>query len=43
MDAERHVNDGLYWLSCFESQQATELYLKGLIIAKAGHTHLLTT
>jgi HEPN domain-containing protein len=41
MDAERHVNDGLYWLSCFESQQAAELYLKGLIVAKAG-THPFT-
>jgi len=28
--------NGLYWLSCFESQQAAELYLKGLIVAKAG-------
>lgn len=36
VDAERHVNDGLYWLSCFESQQSAELYLEGLILSRAG-------
>lgn len=35
-DARRHVEDGLYWLSCFEAQQAAELYLKALILSKAG-------
>nr|WP_202905236.1 HEPN domain-containing protein [Vulcanisaeta thermophila] len=34
-DAEAHVKDGLYWLSCFEVQQAVELYLKGFILARA--------
>ena len=40
-DAERHVEDGVYWLSCFEAQQAAELYLKALIVAIAG-THPFT-
>ncbi len=35
-DAENHIRDGLYWLSCFEAQQAAELYLKGFLLAKAG-------
>ncbi|MGC8607572.1 MAG: HEPN domain-containing protein [Vulcanisaeta sp.] len=35
-DAENHVNDRLYWLSCFEDQQAAELYLKGFLMARVG-------
>ena len=35
-DAENHIKDGLYWLSCFEAQQAAELYLKGYLLMKVG-------
>ena len=35
-DAENHIKDGLYWLSCFEAQQAAELYLKGYLLARTG-------
>lgn len=35
-DSEKHLNEGNYWLSCFEAQQAAEFYLKALIIAKTG-------
>ncbi|MEM0048488.1 MAG: HEPN domain-containing protein [Ignisphaera sp.] len=27
-EAERHLGLGIYWLACFEAQQAAELYLK---------------
>ena len=30
-DAEGHIQDGLYWLSCFKAQQAAELYLRVFI------------
>ena len=35
-DARRHLEEGNYWLTCFEAQQATELYLKALIVAETG-------
>ncbi|MEM0053769.1 MAG: HEPN domain-containing protein [Nitrososphaeria archaeon] len=35
-DAERHLNDKEFWLSCFEAQQAAEFYLKALILSKTG-------
>jgi len=35
-DAERHLNEGVYWLSCFNSQQAAELYLKAFLVMVAG-------
>ncbi len=35
-DAERHLEEGHYWLSCFDSQQAAELYLKALLVALTG-------
>ncbi len=35
-EAERHVSEGVYWLACFEAQQAAELYLKALIVGFAG-------
>ncbi|MFP3237799.1 MAG: HEPN domain-containing protein [Caldivirga sp.] len=35
-DSENHIKDGLYWLSCFEAQQAAELYLKAFLMAKVG-------
>ncbi len=35
-DAERHLEEGHYWLTCFEAQQAAELYLKALIVALTG-------
>jgi len=41
-EAERHVGEGIYWLTCFEAQQAAELYLKALIVGLAGshpYTH----
>ena len=40
-EAERHLGEGIYWLVCFEAQQAAELYLKALIVALAG-THPFT-
>lgn len=41
-DAERHLEEEIYWMVCFESQQAAELYLKGLNLALTGlhpYTH----
>ena len=41
-DAERHLEEGVYWIVCFEAQQAAELYLKGLHLALTGlhpYTH----
>lgn len=35
-DAERHLEEGHYWLTCFSAQQAAELYLKGFITALTG-------
>lgn len=29
-EAKRHAEEGVYWASCFEAQQAAELYLKAL-------------
>ncbi|BEP16727.1 HEPN domain-containing protein [Pyrofollis japonicus] len=40
-DAERHLREGHYWLTCFEAQQAAELYLEALIVALTG-THPFT-
>lgn len=41
-DAKRHLEDGVYWMVCFESQQAVELYLKATIVSLTGlhpYTH----
>ena len=41
-EAERHLGMGYYWLTCFEAQQAAELYLKALLVALSGahpYTH----
>ncbi len=35
-DAEKHLEEGNYWLSCFEAQQACELYLKALCLQVTG-------
>lgn len=40
-EAERHLELGIYWLSCFEAQQAAELYLKAFIVKLTG-THPYT-
>jgi HEPN domain-containing protein len=32
-DAQRHFNEGVYWLTCFTAHQAIEFYLKSLIVA----------
>lgn len=40
-EAERHFDLGIYWLACFEAQQAAELYLKALIV-KLTATHPYT-
>jgi HEPN domain-containing protein len=42
LDAKRHLEDGIYWLSCFNAHQSVEFYLKSLIIALTGvhpYTH----
>uniref|UniRef100_A0A7C5TGT3 HEPN domain-containing protein n=1 Tax=Ignisphaera aggregans TaxID=334771 RepID=A0A7C5TGT3_9CREN len=42
VNAERHFSEGIYWLTCFEAHQASELYLKSLIITITGshpYTH----
>lgn len=31
-DARKHLSEGNYWLTCFEAQQAVELYLKAFLI-----------
>ena len=44
-DAERHFEEGVYWIVCFESQQSVELYLKGLLVGATGlhpYTHDLS-
>ncbi|MCD6458227.1 MAG: HEPN domain-containing protein [Thermoproteales archaeon] len=41
-DAEKHLIEGVYWIVCFEAQQAAELYLRGLHLALTGlhpYTH----
>jgi len=41
-DAEAHMCEGVYWMTCFEAQQAAELYLKALSLALTGlypYTH----
>jgi HEPN domain-containing protein len=41
-DAQRHFNEGVYWLTCFSAHQAVEFYLKSLIVALTGihpYTH----
>ena len=35
-DAARHLREGVYWLSCFDSHQAAEFYLKAFSIALTG-------
>ncbi len=38
-EAKRHLSEGIYWLACFEAQQAVEFYLRALYVALTG-THL---
>ena len=40
-EAERHLEEGHYWLACFEAQQAAEHYLRALLVALSG-THPYT-
>jgi len=40
-DARRHLEEGHYWLTCFEAQQAAELFLKALLVTLTG-THPFT-
>ncbi len=35
-DAKNHLDKGNYWLTCFEAQQAAELYLKALLVGLTG-------
>lgn len=35
-DSSRHLREGVYWLACFDAQQAAELYLKALNAALTG-------
>ncbi len=35
-EAKRHYAEGVYWATCFEAQQAAELYLKALQVALLG-------
>ncbi|MEM0093427.1 MAG: HEPN domain-containing protein [Thermofilum sp.] len=42
-EAKRHIEEGVYWLSCFEAQQAAELYLKALHVAAADPSTLSLT
>ncbi len=35
-DAGYHLEKGHYWLTCFEAEQAVELYLKATLIALTG-------
>jgi len=42
LDARRHLEDGIYWLSCFNAHQSVEFYLRSLIVALTGvhpYTH----
>ncbi|MEM2021367.1 MAG: HEPN domain-containing protein [Zestosphaera sp.] len=44
-DAEKHLTGEHFWLTCFESHQVTELYLKSLLVSITGlhpYTHDLT-
>ena len=35
-EAKRHLDEGVYWIVCFEAQQAVELYLKALAVKLTG-------
>ncbi len=35
-EAERYLNEGVYWIVCFNAQQAVELYIKALQLAIMG-------
>ncbi|MEM3372095.1 MAG: HEPN domain-containing protein [Candidatus Korarchaeum sp.] len=35
-EAERHLAEEHFWLTCFESHQAAEFYLKSLLVAITG-------
>lgn len=35
-DAKKHLRDGNFWLSYFDSHQAAEFYLKALMVAVMG-------
>ncbi len=44
-DAERHLANGDFWLTCFEAHQAAEFYLKSLLVSITGlhpYTHDLS-
>jgi len=30
-EAERYLNDGVYWAACFNAHQSAEFYLKGIL------------
>ncbi|MEM2234960.1 MAG: HEPN domain-containing protein [Desulfurococcaceae archaeon] len=41
-DAEKHLTEGHFWLTCFEAHQSAEFYLKSLIVSTTGfhpYTH----
>ena len=40
-EAHRHLEEGHYWLTCFEAQQAAELFLEALLVSLTG-THSFT-
>jgi len=41
-EARRHLGEGIHWLACFEAHQASELYLKALLVSLTGlHTHMI--
>jgi len=35
-DSLRHLKEGIYWLACFDAQQAAELYLKAFHVTLTG-------
>lgn len=35
-DSLRHLREGVYWLACFDAQQAAELYLKAFHVMLTG-------
>jgi HEPN domain-containing protein len=44
-EARRHFGEGIYWLTCFEAHQASELYLRALLVSLTGlhpYTHDLS-
>ena len=44
-EAERYLDEGVYWAACFNAHQAAEFYLKGILLKKVNlypFTHDLT-